>query len=287
MHTRNISWASVVDVVVLHTLGLWGLWYAFAYASGSIITLAVVWYVLGGLGVTVGAHRYFTHQAFVPRTYLAYALAILFASTGQGTLRDWAARHLQHHGNSDVSGKDPHSPVDGLWHAHMGWILKHDSLRIEEVYKLATYGSDLRRRVVDWEARHHKVLVVSMVFGLPLFLGLLCGDVLGGFLVIGFARLLVLSHSIWSVNSFGHRFGAKTKAGSLSRNYGNLFHAPFFAILTLGEAWHSNHHDAPRDWNLGKKMTEIDIGAMSIWLLRKLGWVQFASDIQPPVCRQE
>ena len=35
---------------------------------------------------------------------------------------DWAARHLEHHAHADREG-DPHSPADGLLHAHIGWML--------------------------------------------------------------------------------------------------------------------------------------------------------------------
>ena len=40
----------------------------------------------------------------------------------QGRVINWAALHLTHHAHSDRDG-DPHSPLDGFFHAHVGWIL--------------------------------------------------------------------------------------------------------------------------------------------------------------------
>jgi stearoyl-CoA desaturase (Delta-9 desaturase) len=41
----------------------------------------------------------------------------------QGKVVNWAAWHLKHHATSDHEG-DPHSPLEGFFHAHVGWILK-------------------------------------------------------------------------------------------------------------------------------------------------------------------
>jgi hypothetical protein len=34
-----------------------------------------------------------------------------------------SAWHLEHHAKSDREG-DPHSPLDGFWHANIGWIIR-------------------------------------------------------------------------------------------------------------------------------------------------------------------
>lgn len=49
--------------------------------------------------------------------FLAYCGALAF----EGDPIEWSKNHRWHHQNSD-SAADRHSPRDGLWHAHMGWL---------------------------------------------------------------------------------------------------------------------------------------------------------------------
>ena len=48
---------------------------------------------------------------------LSCAIGITFA----GDPVEWSKNHRWHHLHSD-SPADRHSPRDGLWHAHMGWL---------------------------------------------------------------------------------------------------------------------------------------------------------------------
>jgi len=88
-----------------------------------------VFYVLTGLGVTVGLHRHFTHRSFQTKRPIRL-LAVLGSAAIEGPVISWVADHRKHHAFSDRAG-DPHSPhVDhgagwrvalrGLAHAHVG-----------------------------------------------------------------------------------------------------------------------------------------------------------------------
>ena len=86
-------------------------------------------YLLTGLGITIGYHRLFTHNAFSAKRPVRYALAVLGSMAVEGPLSDWVADHRKHHAHTDEEG-DPHSPhtsdgsgIAGLWHAHIGWLL--------------------------------------------------------------------------------------------------------------------------------------------------------------------
>src|SRR5512142_3280706 len=99
----------------------------------DLLVLAVT-YTLTGLGITVGYHRLFTHRSFkTPRSVRAL-LAVLGSMAVEGPVLEWVATHRKHHRFSDHSG-DPHSPhvdhapgwrgsLSGLWHAHVGWMLR-------------------------------------------------------------------------------------------------------------------------------------------------------------------
>jgi len=106
----------------------WGL-------SWTDIGLAAGFYLLSGLGVTVGFHRYFTHRAFKASRGLRNGLAIAGSMALQGDVIGWVADHRRHHAFADKEG-DPHSPwlygttpvalAKGFWHAHTGWLFGRD-----------------------------------------------------------------------------------------------------------------------------------------------------------------
>ena len=73
------------------------------------VALAVFFYCLSGLGVTIGFHRYFTHGAFKAKRALRVALAVAGSMAVQGPVIRWVADHRRHHAYADREG-DPHSP---------------------------------------------------------------------------------------------------------------------------------------------------------------------------------
>jgi hypothetical protein len=99
------------------------------------ILLAVAFYVITGLGVSVGFHRLLTHRSFTAVPALRVALAIAGSMSFEGEVIGWVAIHRRHHAFSDRPG-DPHSPyrygtsvagqLRGLAHAHAGWLLRDD-----------------------------------------------------------------------------------------------------------------------------------------------------------------
>ena len=76
--------------------------------SGVGLIVLAIMYPLEMLGVTVGAHRYFSHRAFSASTPVKIVLAVL-ACMANGSVLSWAANHRHHHRFSDKQ-KDLHSP---------------------------------------------------------------------------------------------------------------------------------------------------------------------------------
>ena len=106
----------------------WGL-------SWTDIGLAVSFYFLSGLGITVGFHRHFTHRAFKATRALRIGLAIAGSMAFQGPIINWVADHRRHHAFTDKEG-DPHSPWlfgttparggQGLRARPPGWLFARD-----------------------------------------------------------------------------------------------------------------------------------------------------------------
>ncbi|SFB21168.1 stearoyl-CoA desaturase (delta-9 desaturase) [Amycolatopsis marina] len=238
------------------------------------VGLAVTFYTVGTLGVTVGYHRYFTHGAFKTNRVLRVALAIAGSMAVQGSVIFWVASHRRHHAFADREG-DPHSPwlfgtspsalLRGFWHAHMGWMFKR------EVTNYDRFAPDL---VADEDLR-----VVNRFFWLWITLSLALPAILGGLLTwslwgavtaffwAGLVRIAFLHHVTWSVNSICHMVGSRPfTSRDKAANFWPL------AILSMGESWHNSHHADPTCARHGVLRGQVDISARVIWAFEKLGW---------------
>jgi stearoyl-CoA desaturase (Delta-9 desaturase) len=235
-------------------------------------------YVLSGMGVTLGYHRLFTHRSFKTTRSIRAVLAVLGSMAVQGSVIEWVATHRKHHVHSDQPG-DPHSPhthdhagwagaLRGLAYAHLGWVF-----RGKDRANPARFARDLLAdRDIHVISRTFPIWVLA---GLGLAFGLgvaLTGTVSGGLTGLlwgGGARIFVVHHATFSVNSLCHFFGRKRfETGDESRNLAWL------APITLGEAWHNNHHAFPTSARHGLGRWQVDPTAAVINLLERcnLAW---------------
>ena len=83
--------------------------------------------VTGCLGITLSFHRQLSHRSFVTPKWLEYALAYCGVMAVQGEPIEWASSHRYHHLHTDTP-LDPHSPYEGFWWSHMGWLLDNEVL---------------------------------------------------------------------------------------------------------------------------------------------------------------
>jgi stearoyl-CoA desaturase (delta-9 desaturase) len=240
------------------------------------VVLAVGFFYLSGLGVTIGYHRYFTHASFKAKRPLRIALAVAGSMAVQGPPIIWVADHRRHHAFSDRDG-DPHSPwlygtspaaiAKGFWHAHMGWLFDRDLTNKQR------FAPDL---LADKD-----IVRVNNLFPVWTVVTLLGPAVLGGliswswwgaltaFFWAGLVRVAVLHHVTWSTNSICHMIGERPFAArDRSANFWPL------AILSFGESWHNLHHADPTCARHGVKRGQIDTSARLIWMFEKFGWVR-------------
>src|SRR6478609_6503985 len=247
--TRDRIITGLVTLVPFIALGLaaWQVWGKALHWSDVFLFLGM--YFFTGLGITVGFHRHLTHRAFKTYGWLHGLLAILGSAAIEGPVISWVADHRKHHTFSDEEG-DPHSPhVDhghgwsgalrGLVHAHVGWLFIHTARGHRE-----RYAPDLiADPVVAFVDRTFFVWAIGgllAAFGLGYAIGGTLTAGLTGLLWGGAVRMLVLHHATYSINSLCHFFGRRAyDTGDHSRNLAWL------APLTLGEAWHNNHHACP------------------------------------------
>jgi stearoyl-CoA desaturase (Delta-9 desaturase) len=263
---------TAVPILSLFVVG-WQLWASLL--GWNDIFLFLLLYLLTGLGVTVGFHRLLTHRAFKTTGPIRAALAILGSAAIEGPVISWVVDHRKHHAFADREG-DPHSPhldhgrgwggaLRGLLHAHIGWLFIHTQRG-----RRARYAPDLLADPVV--SRVDRTFLVWALGGLVAAFGL--GRLLGGTLRDGFTgllwggavRVLVVHHVTYSINSLCHFFGRRRFAtGDESRNLAWL------APLSLGEAWHNNHHAFPTSAEHGLGRFELDPSALVIRALERVG----------------
>jgi len=272
----------LVTVLPFLALGLagWQLWNNLLHVSDLIVL--VIMYTLTTLGITVGFHRLFTHRSFQAKPWVRATLAILGSAAIEGPIISWVSDHRKHHAFSDEEG-DPHSPhghgdgvtgqLKGLWHAHLGWIFQHDQRGSHE-----RYAPDLMRDpTIVWI---NSTFLVWAIGGLVMsfLLGWLIGGTLAagltGLLWGGAVRMFLLHHVTYSINSICHVFG--NRAYDTSDHSGNV---PWLAIASFGESWHNNHHAFPTSAHHGLKRRQIDLSALVIDGLARLG---LAWDVKRP-----
>jgi stearoyl-CoA desaturase (delta-9 desaturase) len=262
--------------LVAAAASLWG--WGFSWVElGLLLGL----YTLTVLGVTVGFHRLFTHRSFETNRAVQLVLAVLGSMAVQGPLLKWVALHRRHHQHSDRRD-DPHSPhtqgrgvrgvLRGVWHAHIGWFFEPDPPDLDH------YVQDLRRSGL--------LRVVSALFPVWVLAGLLVPAAVGGLLtgswagagwgVVwgGLARIFLVHHVTWSVNSVCHLWGQRPyRSNDQSRN--NFV----FGVLALGEGWHNTHHAFPTSARHGLRWWQVDV---SYWVIRALAVFRLAWDVKLP-----
>jgi len=273
--TRDRIITGTVTVVPFLALGVvgWQVWAELLHWRDIAVFASL--YLVTGLGVTVGFHRLFTHRSFATKPWMRGVFAALGSMAIEGPVISWVADHRKHHAFADQPG-DPHSPhVDhgvgwrgalrGLLHAHMGWLFIHTQRGAR-----TRYAPDLvADPVVRWVDRTFVFWALGglgAAFGLGWLIGGTLTAALTGLLWGGAVRILVLHHVTYSINSLCHFFGRRRfDTGDESRNLAWL------SFLSLGEAWHNNHHAFPTSAAHGLRWWELDLSSLVIRGLERVG----------------
>jgi stearoyl-CoA desaturase (Delta-9 desaturase) len=245
------------------------------------VAIGFVFYVISGLGIAAGFHRYFTHGSFKAARSLRIALAIAGSLAIEGPVLTWVADHRRHHKYSDREG-DPHSPwrfggdwkalTKGLLYAHVGWMFDNNKTSKQRFVPDLLADRDIRRISGSFPA----IVAVSLL--LPALIGGLWSmswlGALTAFFWASLIRVALLHHVTWSINSVCHTFGQESfDVRDKSRN------VAWLAVASFGESWHNLHHADPTCARHGALKGQVDPAARVIWALEKLG---LAYDVRWP-----
>lgn len=253
---KTIHWENGIFLVVAHAAAIAAL---FFWSWPAIIAAVILYWIAGSLGIGMGYHRLLTHRGYrVPRV-VEYFLVTCGTMALEGGPIQWVATHRIHHAHTDKEG-DPHTPRDGGWWAHIGWIVRGTAQDHSQA-TLERYAPDLTKdRYYVWLSKFDYLPSLALLIALLAFGG--WGLMLWGV----FLRVTLGLHATWLVNSATHLWGRRRFLTlEDSRN------TWWVALLTFGEGWHNNHHAFPTSARHGLKWYEIDLNWWGIRILQLMG----------------
>src|SRR6202142_3292767 len=195
----GFNWITASFMLMFHLGAIAAL---FFFTWKAFFVAIFLWWVSGSLGIGMGYHRLLPPRGFKTPKGVEYFLTTCATLALEGGPIFWVATHRIHHQFSDKEG-DPHSPVDGKWWAHMGWILMGRSMH-HDTSTLARYVPDLAKdKFHVWITKYHYVPMI--VLGVALL-------AIGGwkFVLWGiFFRTVVGLHFTWLGTSATHSWGTR------------------------------------------------------------------------------
>ena len=262
---KTFRWGTAVFLIISHVAAVAAL---FLWSWPALACGILLYWVAGSLGIGMGFHRLLTHRGYKVPKVVEYFLVTCGTLALEGGPIQWVTTHRIHHAHTDRHG-DPHTPRDGGWWAHVGWILRGTAQDHDDATR-KRYASDLiKDRYYRWLDVYYWVPSIALIIVLLVFGG--WGVMLWGV----FLRVTVGLHSTWLVNSATHLWGKRRfVTAEDSRN------SWWVALLTFGEGWHNNHHAFPTSARHGLRWYEIDLNWWGIRVLQLVGVARAIKQVQ-------
>lgn len=235
----------------------------------DVFQISLFWFFLTStaLSITLGYHRLFSHLTFHASWPVKLFTLLFGAAAFEGSAIAWSADHRRHHKFVDHD-EDPYDISKGLFHAHIGWLLFRRGPDTP-----LTWVRDLKKdRMAWWQHEYYVPIAILTAFALPTALGWIWGgpvSALGAFLIAGVARVVVVHHMTFCINSLCHWIGDRPYSTDCTARDSVLM-----AICTFGEGYHNFHHEFQNDYRNGVKPWQFDPTKWSIWTLSKIGLVR-------------
>lgn len=229
------------------------------YDLMSVLYFILGYGFIGGLGVAVGLHRWASHRSVEIKSFIEPIVIYASLLSCQGHPIWWAAIHRGYHHRYTDTERDEHSPIFGKWNSFLGWILKHDPLKVN--YK---FSADLlRNKKMRVTAKYYEIIVIASW----IILGFIDVNLLFWFAVV---PAIVAFHGEGLVNTLCHTDVVGYRNFNINNKSRNV---PILGLLFWGNGWHNNHHYDPSSFDFGKSVSgnkwEFDLCRLFLPLIKK------------------
>lgn len=206
-----------------HLLAIYALIYHFDF--GYLALSYLLGFLLGGIGISIGYHRYFAHYSFKTNKFYKLVLTAIGHFCSVGSAITWVGIHRDHHAHSDTK-EDPHSPIYNGWLRTLVHVWEKNTINPIYVRHL------LKDKTLKFQHRYYFHILIGAITISLLLLG------------------PVTTAYIYSIPAI-HVFYATGIVNSVNHWGGKPNNIPLLNIFTSGESYHANHHDNVANWRFG------------------------------------
>ena len=236
-----------------------------------LFAVFMFYYPATGMSITVGYHRLFSHKAFKASWPVKLFVLLFGAAAFENSALWWSSEHRKHHKHVDTDD-DPYDISKGFFWAHMGWLM----FKLKPATPMNNVQDLKKDALILWQDKWVHAIAFFMSFILPAGIGYLyavttnnlsaLAGALGGLLIPGVARVVMVQHATFCINSLCHMIGSRPYSTSHSARDSWIA-----AIFTMGEGYHNYHHEFQWDYRNGVKSWQLDPSKWIIWILSKFG----------------
>lgn len=265
---RKIVWFNTLGFLALHLAAVIGVPFGF-YCKFYTVAWSIAVGVISGEGVTLGAHRLYSHKAFKATKFTKAILLILQTIAGQNCMYIWVRDHRQHHKFSDTDA-DPHNANRGFFFSHIGWLMskKHpEVIRKGQTIDMSDLEAD---GLVMFQKKYYKPLYAIFALAIPILTPVFLWNenIIYSFFISYMTRYMLILNITWLVNSAAHVFGTKPYDRTM-----RPVESALVALVTAGEGWHNYHHTFPWDYRAAELGMKFNFTTFVINCLARFGFV--------------
>jgi len=251
------AWLSTM--IIFGTIGS-----AMTASIDAILLFVVFTAVTLCLGHSLGMHRRFIHRSYLCPKWIEYLFVHLGVLVGLAgplgmlkthDLRDWAQRQRKCH---DYFSHGKTWSHDAYWQLFC-------SIKLEQPPRFQPEPEIANDSVYVFMERTW--MLQQLPWAVAFFF-------IGGWSWVFWGICSRVSASVlghWLIGYFAHNSGHRDWHVEGAAVQG--FNIPWFALLTMGESWHNNHHAFPNSAKLGLEPNQLDPGWSVLLLLEKMGLV--------------
>ncbi|KAL7020718.1 hypothetical protein ACKWTF_011622 [Chironomus riparius] len=215
----------------------------FENVSGATYIWTIIVFLLGGIGIGPGAHRYFCHRSYKTSRGMKIFMIICQQISGLKSLHSWCRIHRTHHKFSDTD-RDPTNINRGFFFSFVGWLL---------IRRTPECKAEMNRIFMDdlkadsdlvFQFKYYPILYMTITLGLPIFIPYYYWN---ESILIGFGMNMIR----YGLNIFQQFVGNSLLHMNGRKPYDKSFSAidnALYNIITLGEGYHNFHHAFPFDY---------------------------------------